>query len=138
MKKIYLFALTALVALLIAAQTKKETPKKTIEFQKGNWSQIVEKAKMEQKPIFVFVHATWCGYCKKMEAKTFTDSLVGETYNKKYLNVSLDGEQGEGIDFVKKYQIKGYPVLLYFNPDGTLAKMVEGYKTKDEMIALSK
>ena len=37
------------------------------------WDEAVNANKLKAKPIFVDVYTDWCGWCKKMDATTFSD-----------------------------------------------------------------
>ena len=52
-----------------------------IQFDKGDWQEILAKAKEEDKLIFVDAYAAWCGPCKKMARDVFTKPEVGEFFN---------------------------------------------------------
>ena len=118
-----LFPLAA-VTLLMAISNQsisKGNPsdsKHGIEFQEGNWDAAIELAKAENKLIFLDVFATWCGPCKKMKAKTFTDKDVGEFFNSNFINVSMDGDTKEGSRIADQFKVQGYPSLIFVNGDG--------------------
>ena len=71
------------------------------------WSQLKtyifsEAEKLEQqqsKPIFVFVHTSWCKYCKMMENSTFKNPEVIQLLNDNFYFVSLDAENKAPITF---------------------------------------
>ena len=56
---------------------------------KLSWEQILEKAKNENKYIFVDVYATWCAPCKKMEQLVYTSNEVAQYENKYFVSVKL-------------------------------------------------
>lgn len=87
-----------------------------IEFEHSSWKEIVQKAKEQNKPIFVDVYTSWCGPCKAMASTVFTKPEIGEKYNKGFVNVKIDAEKGEGIDIAKKYKVSSYPTYLFINP----------------------
>lgn len=107
-----------------------------IRFYKGKWSVALAKAKEEGLPIFLDVQTSWCGWCRKLEKNTFSDSKVGELYNKRFLNVSIDGESEEGSILVNQYGIEGYPALLFFDEQGRLLIKHGGYQNANEFIKL--
>lgn len=84
----------------------------------SGWSQLKtytfsEAEKLEQqqsKPIFVFVHTSWCKYCKMMENSTFKNPEVIQLLNNNFYFVSLDAENKTPILFKNqtfKFKPKG-------------------------------
>ena len=61
------------------------------------WNEAVAANEKTPKKIFVDVYTDWCGWCKKMDAATFTDSSVVATMNKYFYAVKLNAEQKESI-----------------------------------------
>ena len=112
MKKIFLIILLSLLVVAFAAKTPATNAAVEISFFKGTWSEAVAKAKNENRPIFLDIYATWCGPCKLLKKQTFVDKEVVKFYNANFINVSLDGEKGDGETLAQKYQITGYPTLI--------------------------
>jgi len=88
-----------------------------IQFENGNWNEIIAKAKKENKLIYLDAYTTWCGPCKMMAKKYFPDEEIGNVYNKNFINVSMDAEKGEGIEIANKFHVIGYPTNLFINPE---------------------
>ena len=135
MKKMLLILPVMLLLFFVAAKNN-EAPKEGIAFFKGSWKDAVAKAKKENKPIFLDIYATWCGPCKLLHKNTFSDKAVAEFYNKSFINVTLDGELGDGEVLANKYRIQGYPALLFFNKDGNPVINTAGYSGPDDFLQL--
>jgi thioredoxin-related protein len=59
---------------------------------KIDWMTIEEAEqanKKEPRKIFVDVYTNWCGWCKKMDKTTFSDSLVQKYGKEKFYFVKL-------------------------------------------------
>ena len=110
-----------------------------IKFQKGlSWSKILEKAKKENKFIFLNGYTTWCVPCKEMAMDIFPRSDVGAFFNQNFISVAVqfdvtssdDLEVRSWYDDAKKihdkYQVQSYPTYLYFNPEGHLVHTLLG------------
>lgn len=106
-----------------------------IEFEKGNWPEVLAKAKTQKKYIFVDAFTTWCGPCTWMSKNVFTDKEVGEYYNKNFINFKLNMEEGEGPQFAQKYNVTAYPTLIYFDPTGEPVHKIVSAKPSDAFIS---
>jgi thioredoxin-related protein len=112
--------------------------KEGIQFNTGKLDSAVLLAQQENKNIFVFVHATWCGVCKKMEAKVLPLKSVGDIYNPNFINVAIDFDSEEGSALKKQFTIKGTPTFLYLNKDGKLLQQTNGFQKEEAFIASAK
>lgn len=63
------------------------------------FEQAVEKSKTEKRKIFIDVYTDWCGWCKVMDRKTFTDPNVARLLNEKFYAVKFNAEQREDVKF---------------------------------------
>ena len=108
--------------------------KEGIQFYRGSWDSVMQLAKKENKLIFLDVYATWCGPCKKLKKYTFADKEAGEYFNKHFINVSLDGEQGDGDVVSRRYGVTSYPSLLFIDADGNKLSLSSGYRSSKKLI----
>lgn len=92
-----------------------------------DWNKTIEKAKTENKLIFIDVYTDWCGPCKQMDAEVFTDKNVGNQMNSQFINYKLNAEKGEGVLIAKKYNVFSYPTYLFVDGNGTLIYRAEGF-----------
>jgi thioredoxin-related protein len=53
----------------------------------------------QQKKIFLDVFTDWCGWCKKMDATTFTHPVIVKLMNQYFYAVKLDAENAEVINY---------------------------------------
>ncbi|WP_159638677.1 thioredoxin fold domain-containing protein [Sphingobacterium composti Ten et al. 2007 non Yoo et al. 2007] len=140
MKKI--FFILFVLPLLVVAQEQG------IKFEHNTtWAKIKEKAKAENKHIFVDCFTTWCGPCTWMSENVFPQPEVGEFFNANYINLKLQFDEtqkdsedvkswyAEAKRFAQDYEVKAYPTFLVFNPDGELVDKVIGGSQPDQFIA---
>lgn len=113
----------------------KRTSPGGIQFINEGWAQALTQAKVENKPVLLDIYATWCGPCKMLKTSTFADKDAGDYYNQHFINVALDGEQPEGEQLAQKFQIRGYPTLIFLSPEGQVLHKSAGYIDADELIA---
>ncbi len=107
-----------------------------IQFDKGEWKEVLAKAKKENKLIFVDAYATWCGPCKMMDRDVFSQEKVGEYFNTQFVNAKIDMEKGEGIKLARSFGVMAYPTLIFANGDGEVVHRSVGYHDSDQLIEL--
>ena len=102
-------------------------------------------------------HASWCGWCKKMDASTFSDPAVAKMLGEHFYNVKLDAEQKEPIRFNEytfNYVANGrrgyhelaasllngklsYPTVIFLNEKFEIIQVLPGYRTADEFLKIA-
>ena len=116
MKRVARLICLIFVLLLYLPLTGRATG--VIFLKDGQWNLALAKAKMQKKPIFVFGHTSWCGYCKQMDKEVFSSTEAGSAFNSAFINISLDMEKGDGLRLSKLMNITAFPALLFFNSNG--------------------
>lgn len=137
-KLLYVFVSIILVSLLTNCNADARGKNEGIQFFKGDVKEMFAKAEQENKLIFVDVYASWCGPCKLLKKKTFPDKEVGTYFNNKFVNMTFDGEKGEGIAIAKKYNVKAYPTLLVIDSKGNVVATTLGYMTPEKLLEFGK
>ncbi len=82
---------------------KKTTTAATVNDKEINWitlDQVQEKMKKNPRKVYIDVYTPWCGWCKVMDQKTFTNPGVISYINKNFYAVKLDAEQADSIHFM--------------------------------------
>jgi thioredoxin 1 len=110
-----------------------------IEFFHGTWSEALKKAEEDNKLIFLDAYAAWCGPCKYMAKKTFTDPDVGAFYNQHFINFKMDMEKGtDGPRLSRKFGLQAYPTLYFINGKEEVVHKKLGFHEAKEFIALGR
>ncbi len=107
-----------------------------IDFKSLEWKQLLRQAAEEDKLIFLDAYASWCGPCKMMDKKVFTDAKVAAFYNQNFVNAQIDMEKGEGPKLAEKYEVRAYPTLLFINSRGDVIHRSLGYHDPDAFLEL--
>jgi thioredoxin-related protein len=115
--------------------------------------------KIEQRPVLVFIHTSWCKYCEAMEHATFENKKVKELLEKSFYFVELNAEEKQDIS-VKghtfRYRPTGagtgqhelaqelgmidgklsFPTLCFLNPDYEIIYQKPGFLTAKQLIEM--
>ena len=151
--------LSILLPALLMAQDKATPAAKAIEWVSLEKAQ--ELTKKTPRPIIVDVYTEWCGPCKMLAARTFTDPRVVEFVNQRFYAVKFNAESGDPVTFKGKeytnpdfnpaatsgrngtHQLTmaiapvngriAYPTVVYLNSDLELLTPVQGYFTPEQI-----
>ncbi|MDR2064105.1 MAG: DUF255 domain-containing protein [Prevotellaceae bacterium] len=118
-------------------------------------NEAFELQKQKPKKILMDVYTNWCGWCKRMDASTFTNPKVVEYLNKYYYCVKFNAEGNENVTFREinfandgKYGkshsfavavLQGkmsYPSIAYFDEKSQLITAVAGYMTPEQILPI--
>ena len=119
MKKLTLSLMIFLAAFVMNAQH--------VDFYKGSWEEANDKAKAENKFIFLDAYTDWCAWCKVMDKEMFTDPEVAPFINDNFIPLKINFEETFGQKLAAKFRVMGFPTTLIFNPEGQLVTKIEGY-----------
>ena len=119
---------------------------------KVNWVTIEEAEALNRenpKKIFIDFYTDWCGWCKRMEANTFSNPIIAQYINEHYYAVKFNAEQAapimfRGTEFLNEnagqrrsahnFAIAvlqgrmGYPSMAFFDEDLNLITAMSGYR----------
>ncbi|MBO0950434.1 thioredoxin family protein [Fibrella forsythiae] len=98
-----LFFTLLLVGLLASFRPSTNLPVRVVHAHEGkkiNWISFREAFELNQKAprkVIIDVYTGWCGWCKVMDQKTFTQPAIIDYVNEHYYAVKLDAEQAADI-----------------------------------------
>ncbi|MBK7939025.1 MAG: thioredoxin family protein [Lewinellaceae bacterium] len=124
----------SILSLTLVLTTLTALSAQGIEFFHGTWAEAREKAKAEEKLIFVDAFASWCGPCKRMAATVFPDEKVGSYFNANFINLKIDMEKAENAEFAGQYPVSAYPTLLFLDGSGKIVQKAVGAKSADQLL----
>jgi thioredoxin-related protein len=124
--------------------------------EKVKWYSIEEAIQLtaqEPRVLVIDVYTDWCGWCKRMDATTFSDPTIAAMLNRHFYPVKLDAEGKEDImigNRTFKYVESGrsgyhevaaivtkgrlsYPTISYVDDQGKVIDAYAGYKTPEQL-----
>lgn len=107
-----------------------------IEFRTESYAEVLKMAKKQKKLVFVDIYTSWCGPCKHMATNIFTRKEAGDFFNAHFLNMKLDAEKSaDGKAVASRFQVSGYPTMLFLDGDGELIYRMLGGRSLDQFVA---
>ncbi len=113
------------------------------------FEEAVQKAQTDKNPknIFIDFYTDWCGWCKVMDRKTFSDAHVIELMNKYFYPVKFNAEGKEPVNFnghTYEFVASGrrgyhqlaaeimqgklsYPTFVFLSPDFKIITPIAGF-----------
>ncbi len=96
-------------------------------YQKIDWypwsEEAFERAKREDKPVFLSSGAIWCHWCHVMAKECFEDEEVVRLLNEHCINIKLDRDERPEIDRIYQQAVAamgsggGWPLSVFLTPD---------------------
>ena len=83
-----------------------------------------DRARSEDKPIFLSIGYAACHWCHVMERESFEDDATAELMNELFVSVKVDREERPDVDAVYMEAVQaltgqgGWPMTVFLTPDG--------------------
>jgi len=89
------------------------------------WSEeAVQKAKTEDKPIFLSIGYSACHWCHVMARESFEDEEVAAVLNENFVSIKVDREERPDLDRIYMSAVQamtgsgGWPMSVFLTPEG--------------------
>jgi thioredoxin-related protein len=134
--------LAALLAILVWvtwawADSKGEEGATKPAVQWLAYGEALQKAEKENKHVIVDFYTNWCGWCKVMDRKTYTDAAVVDLLERHFVVAKVNAESsrkfsvGEeeisGRELAKQFGVTQFPMTWFLKPDGSRLANLPGY-----------
>ncbi|MDA0933076.1 MAG: thioredoxin domain-containing protein [Planctomycetota bacterium] len=86
-------------------------------------AEALERAKREEKPIFLSIGYAACHWCHVMERESFEDPEIAKVLNERFVNVKVDREERPDLDEIYMTALQGmtggggWPMSMFLTPD---------------------
>lgn len=101
-------------------------------------NEAIEKARQENKVIFLSVGYSTCHWCHVMEKESFENPEVAEVMNRNFINIKVDREERPDIDKIYMQFVLminntgGWPMSVWLTPDLTPITAGTYFPPKDQ------
>ncbi|MBF0375949.1 MAG: thioredoxin fold domain-containing protein [Desulfamplus sp.] len=133
-----IFIVTVFVIIVISLCTFMNSP--AVGVSGGISWQTHDKgltmAKEQKKKVFVYFHADWCGYCRKMEMSTFQNKDLIDYLNTNFTAIKVDSDREKKI--AESYSIRGLPTCWFLKSNGDKLSSIPGYIDEKRLLAILK
>lgn len=90
-----------------------------------------ERARERDCPVVLFLRASWCRWCREMEAGALADERVLAILTDRFVCIHVDKDRRPDID--ARYRKGGWPTLSFLDADGELIA-AENFLEADELL----
>lgn len=121
-----------------------------------SWEEALALSEKEPRKVLLYIHTTWCGWCKRMNANTLQQPEVADYINASFYPVQFDAEQQQQLEYKGKVYkfvdsqkhgyhelaaelLKGrmsYPSVVFMDEQLEVIQSIIGFKTRDEFMKM--
>ena len=117
MQSLKLLVLFGWISIFACAQ--KAAPSATAKVEWMTLSEVAANMQKERRPILIDLYTDWCGWCKVMDKKTYSNKNVSAYLQQKFYAVKLNAEatpsitwKGKTYKFNANYKTHDFAIYL--------------------------
>ena len=122
------------------------------------FEEVEQLQKIQQKPVVIFIHTSWCKFCYAMKEKTFTNVKVISLLNEKFYFVTFDANfkrsiryMGRDFNFKKTSRSYGihelaealattdkgisYPTTVILDAKNSIDEQITSYLSAEQLLS---
>lgn len=88
-----------------------------------------DRARVEKKPVMLFLGAFWCGICQRMDETTFSHTDTIALLNAYFVPIRVEDAQRPDIDV--RYNRNGWPTIVFLSAEGDYLAGVNYLSSQD-------
>lgn len=152
----YKVSLIVIFSWLLFFSGDQQQGKKVVQVEWMNLQEVEAALKNQQRPILIDLYTDWCGWCKVMDKKTYSNRNVIKYIQDKFYAVKINAETSERISWSGNtylfnqayganefavYLTKGklsFPTTVIIPADGYAPQAIPGYLTPKEIEVILK
>jgi thiol:disulfide interchange protein len=115
-------------AVVLDMEVISVIPASALQSMEIRWREDHEEglgeAKRDGKPAVLVLYADWCSWCKRFFNESVQDPRI-RVLQDRLVWIKLNSDKKE--EYRERYQQKGFPLILLLQPDGTVARKIDGF-----------
>jgi thiol-disulfide isomerase/thioredoxin len=122
----------------VSSAVSRANSPKPLSFEEISWQTAVTEAKAENKLIMVYCYESRNETCQWMDSNVFSAELLGDYLNGRVVALKYRMDSGDevGQRVKAQYEVKEYPTLLFFSPEGRPLNLAIGFRDIHGLINL--
>ena len=103
----------------------------------GSLQPVLQRAKAENKLVFLDFYTTWCLPCRVMDEEVFGRSNTARMVDKNFISYKINAEKDNGPNLATIFEVYAYPTLLFLDADGNVLERKDGSLSNTQFLNMA-